>query len=326
MNKKLSVKNLSTYFYTSQGVGKAVDDVSFDLYDGETVAIVGESGCGKSVTALSILNLINPPGKIVSGEIIFKGENILSFKESEMSKIRGGSIAMIFQDPMNSLNPVLTIGDQITETIQTHKNFSKKDSKTLSLDLLKRVKLNNVEKIFDSYPHQLSGGMIQRVMIAIALSCSPSILIADEPTTALDVSIQRSILDLLMEIKKESNLSIIFITHDFRIVKEIADNVIVMYAGKIVENRRKKNIFDDPKHPYTEALLKCMPPIDAHKDRLPQIKGNVKNIFSYSSEICRFYERCEQSADICKKMAPERIKLNDYEYFLCFDFKDNLSN
>ena len=312
----LEVKNLKTYFYTDKGVGKAVDDISFTLKKGEILSIVGESGSGKSMTAYSILKLIGYPGKIISGKIIFNGKDLIKLTDKEMRKIRGNDISMIFQDPMNSLNPVFTVGTQLVETIVTHKNISKKEATKLSLELLEKVILPKPDKVFDSYPHQLSGGMRQRVMIALALSCSPKVLIADEPTTALDVSIQKEILKLLLKLRDEEELSIIFITHDFRVVKEIADSVAVMYAGKILEKRKKENILKNPLHPYTKALLQSLPKLDEKTDSLPVIPGNVPDIFSFDNN-CRFYNRCNIANEKCLKGYPEKVPVNENEYFFC---------
>ena len=315
----LQIKNLKTYFLNNNKTGKAVDDVSLDIPRNKITAIVGESGCGKSVTALSILKLISPPGEIVSGEILYNGKNILKYGEKEMRQIRGKEISMIFQDPMNSLNPVLTIGEQLVETILTHLQFSKKASEQLAVEMLKKVALPEPEKVFGSYPHQLSGGMKQRVMIAIALSCSPKLLIADEPTTALDVSIQQEILKLLLRLKEEENLTIIFITHDFRVVKEIADYVAVMYAGKIVEKRSKQNIFGNPLHPYTIGLLNSLPPITEKIKKLPVISGNVPDIYSFKKG-CRFFERCVKANEKCKGNEIALYKPEKNEFLLCAQY------
>jgi len=314
----LSIKNLKVYFYTDRGTGKAVDNVSFHVEKGKVIAIVGESGCGKSVTAKSILKLIESPGKIVSGEILYKGKNILNFSNEELRKFRGKEISMIFQDPMNSLNPVFTVGEQLIETVLTHKNISFKQAKKIGIKLFENVKLPEPEKIFNMYPHQLSGGMRQRVMIAIALCCEPEILIADEPTTALDVSIQKEIILLLKNLQKEKNLTIIFITHDFRIVAEIADEVIVMYGGKIIEKREKENIFKNPAHPYTIGLINSLPPLNQKINRLRTIKGSVPDIYS-DFKGCKFANRCEIVSDICRVKEPPFVNLNDKEYLFCFN-------
>ena len=315
----LKIENLKTYFYNYGKIGKAVDDISLTLEKNKIIAIVGESGCGKSVTALSIIRLIQFPGKIISGKIIFKGKNLLDIDEKEMQNIRGKEIGMIFQDPLNSLNPVFTVGSQITETIITHLQLSHNNAKKRALEMFHKVQLPEPEKLFDMYPHQLSGGMKQRVLIAIALSCSPSLLIADEPTTALDVSIQQEIIKLLLDLRKEENISIIFISHDFRVVKEIADEVAVMYAGKIIEKRSKNNIFENPLHPYTEGLLKSLPPLNRKMDYLPVIKGFVPEIYGFR-EGCRFAERCNYAEKSCKKQSPPEIKINNNEYVSCIKY------
>jgi len=259
---ELLVKNLKVSFATSKKELIAVRGISYQLNQGEILALVGESGCGKTVSALSILRLIQEPrGKIVSGEILFAGKDLLKLKKKELQDLRGKDIAMIFQDPMTSLNPVLTIGEQIIETLLRHTSLSRKKAREKSFRLLEQVEIPSPKQKLDQYPHQLSGGMRQRVMIAIALCCNPEILIADEPTTALDVSIQKEIIELIKALSREQNLSVIFITHDFRIVREIADEVIVMYGGKIVEKREKKNILTNPLHPYSFGLLGAFPPI-----------------------------------------------------------------
>ena len=317
----LKVKNLQTYFYSEKGTGKAVDGINFSLKKNKILAIVGESGCGKSVTALSILRLIEPPGKIVDGEIIFKEKNLLSLSDEEIRKIRGNEISIIFQDPMMSLNPVFKAGEQIVETIMTHKNITKNEAKGLSIEIFKKVKLQNPEKVFNSYPHELSGGMRQRVMIAIALSCNPDILIADEPTTALDVTTQEGVLELIKELQVKSSLSVLFITHDFRIVEKIADEVIVMYAGKIMEYQNKESILKNPLHPYTKGLLNSIPPLDKKVDQLPIIKGEVPDIFS-DTKGCKFASRCEFAKDICFKENPIEIKISESYFVHCWRYND----
>lgn len=273
--KLLEVINLKTYFTTEEGTVKAVDDVSFTVYRGETVGIVGESGSGKSVTSLSAMRLIpDPPGKIVGGQILYyplegKPIDLVQLSEDEMQKIRGNELAMIFQEPMTSLNPVFTCGNQVTEAIQLHQNASKEEAKRITLELFEKVQLPTPERIFKAYPHQLSGGQKQRVMIAMAMSCNPDVLIADEPTTALDVTVQKTILELMNDLKREIDASIIFITHDLGVIAEIADKVIVMYKGKIVEQGNALEIFTKPKHPYTKGLLACRPPLDYRMSRLP---------------------------------------------------------
>ncbi len=315
----LKVKNLKTYFFTEKGVGRAVDGIVFNLKKEKILAIVGESGCGKSVTALSILKLIEPPGKIVEGEIIFNDINLLKLTKEEMRKIRGNKIGIIFQDPMMSLNPVFKAGEQIVETILTHKDITKNEAKELSLSLFDKVKLPDPEKVFNSYPHELSGGMRQRVMIAIALCCNPDILIADEPTTALDVTTQENIINLLKELQKKNSLSVIFITHDFRIVDKIADEVIVMYGGKIVEYRDKSSILKSPLHPYTKGLINSIPPVDKKIETLPVIEGEVPDIFQ-EIKGCKFANRCKLAKDICFQKFPEKVKVDSNYSVFCWRY------
>jgi peptide/nickel transport system ATP-binding protein len=283
----LTVKNLKTYFKTEGNLVKAVDDVSFDIYRGETIGIVGESGSGKSVTSLSIMRLIqSPPGEIVGGSINYypNGQqnpiDLLALKEKEMRKFRGNDIAMIFQEPMTSLNPVFTCGDQVLEAIRLHQKLNKANGKKLTLSLFEKVELSDPERIYDSYPHQLSGGQKQRVMIAMAMSCNPSILIADEPTTALDVTVQKAILHLMTDLKKEINAAVIFITHDLGVIAEVADRVLVMFQGKIVEQGTVEDIFSNPQHPYTKGLLACRPPLDFRMKKLPVINDFMELITS----------------------------------------------
>ncbi|MFR0986404.1 MAG: ABC transporter ATP-binding protein [Frisingicoccus sp.] len=270
----LEVKNLKTYFFTDGGVVKSVDDVSFNVKPGKTLGVVGESGCGKSITSLSIMQLVEtPPGKIVGGEIIYNGENLLNKDKDEMRKIRGGEIAMIFQEPMTSLNPVFTVGQQIMEALMIHTDMDKTKAKERAIEMLKLVRIPLAEKRFNEYPHQLSGGMRQRVMIAMALSCNPKLLICDEPTTALDVTIQAQILDLINELKEKLGTSIMMITHDLGVIAEVADDVMVMYAGKIVEYGTADQIFETPMHPYTHGLMNCIPKLnDEEETRLHVIQ------------------------------------------------------
>ena len=315
----LKVENLKTYFFTKKGIGKAVDNISFEIPRGKIFAIVGESGSGKSVTAYSILRLIEPPGKIVSGKVIFNNRNLLELTDNEIRKIRGAKISIIFQDPLNSLNPVFTVGSQIVETLLTHKNISKSEAKDIGISFFKKVLLPEPEKVFNMYPHQLSGGMRQRVMIAIALCCEPEILIADEPTTALDVSIEKEIIELIQNLANTEKLSVIFITHDFRIVKKIADEVMVMYGGTIVEKRNKSNILSNPLHPYSIGLIKAFPTIKSKVNRLPTIKGQVPDIFSFG-DGCRFYNRCSRATEICKSKMPQKTKISSNEYLFCFHY------
>ena len=304
----LNIFNLQTYFYTDEGVSKAVDGVDYYVRKGETLGVVGESGCGKSVTALSIMRLIpQPPGKIAGGDITFEGKSLLELSSQEMRKIRGNKISMIFQEPMTSLNPVFTIGNQISEAIQLHQGLSKKAALERSVEMLKLVGIPSPEIRVKEYPHQLSGGMRQRAMIAMALSCNPSLLIADEPTTALDVTIQAQILDLMNSLKEEFNTSIILITHDLGVVAETVARVVVMYAGKIVEEADVYNVFEHPLHPYTVGLLKSIPRIDlttTTRERLQEIEGVVP-IPSQLPSGCLFHPRCPHVMDVCRHQLPE---------------------
>jgi oligopeptide/dipeptide ABC transporter ATP-binding protein len=304
----LRISGLQTYFYTEEGVSKAVDGVDYAIKKGETLGIVGESGCGKSVTALSIMRLIpDPPGKIVDGEIRFDGQNLLDLSNHQMRKIRGNKISMIFQEPMTSLNPVFTIGNQIAEAVRLHQGFSKREALARTIDMLKLVGIPSPERRVREFPHQLSGGMRQRAMIAMALSCNPSLLIADEPTTALDVTIQAQILDLMGSLKAEFNTAIILITHDLGIVAETAARVVVMYAGQIVEETDVYRIFENPLHPYTVGLLQSIPRLDlsaTKKERLQEIKGMVP-IPSQLPTGCYFHPRCPQVMDVCRHEHPE---------------------
>src|SRR5690625_1362931 len=299
----LKISHLKTYFDTDNTVVKAVDDISFHVNQGELVGIVGESGSGKSVTSLSIMRLIEQPGQIVGGEINFAGQDLLKISEREMEKIRGNEIAMVFQEPLTSLNPVLTVGRQISETIRVHRQVSKQEARQQTIELLKRVQLPRPEKIYRSYPHTLSGGMRQRVMIAMALSCEPKLLIADEPTTALDVSIQAQILQLLKQLSKDIGVAVLLITHDLGVIAEMVDRVIVLYGGKIVEIAQVHTLFDDPKHPYTKGLLKSMLPFESTEDELYSIKGHVPQVDQMPSG-CKFHPRCKYAIDICQKKEP----------------------
>lgn len=300
----LKVDNLSTWFYTDDGIVKAVNDVSFSLNKGHTLGIVGESGCGKSITSLSVMRLVDsPPGKIVGGKIVFKGEDLLAKSEEEMRRVRGKRIAMIFQEPMTSLNPVYTVGRQIEEALLIHESMTKKEAKRRALEMLRLVRIPLPEKRFDEYPHQLSGGMRQRVMIAIALACSPELLICDEPTTALDVTIQAQILALIDELKEKTGTSVIMITHDLGVISEIADEVLIMYAGEIVEYAPKTQLFQNPLHPYTQGLIACVPKLGRDSDRLQTIEGTVPS-FDDMPAGCTFWPRCPFAESICKEKKP----------------------
>lgn len=306
----LEVKDLKTYFYTDAGVGKAVDGVTFSLDKGKVLGIVGESGCGKSVTSLSIMRLVDQTtGRYEGGSIFFDGQDILQIPEKEMRKLRGNKISMIFQEPMTSLNPVFTIGYQIEESLILHKGMDKKAARQRAIELLKLVGIPEAEKRVEEYPHQLSGGMRQRVMIAMALAGDPELLIADEPTTALDVTIQAQILDLLKELQEKLNMSIIIITHDLGVIAELADEVAVMYAGDIVEKAKTRELFDDPKHPYTIGLMNSIPDINEDVDRLRTLEGLVPSLYDMPKG-CRFAPRCKYATPECEK---ERIHLTEFE-------------
>lgn len=316
----LEVNDLRTYFYTRDGVVRSVDGVSFSVSEGETLAIVGESGCGKSVTSLSILRLIaSPPGKIVSGSIRFHGEDLLGFSDEQMRDIRGDKISMIFQEPMTSLNPVLTIGRQIGEVLELHRQCTKEEVRTRILELLKMVNIPEPESRIDEYPHQLSGGMRQRIMIAMALACDPEILIADEPTTALDVTIQAQILNLMRELRDRTRAAIILITHDLGVVAEMAQRVVVMYAGRKVEEANVMDLFENPMHPYTLGLLNSMPRLDdAASKRLVEIPGMVP---SMRTEIigCAFAPRCSSAAERCSQESPVLKDYGDQHWVACWN-------
>ncbi|ABB14633.1 ABC transporter ATP-binding protein [Carboxydothermus hydrogenoformans] len=311
MEKILEVKDLKTYFYSSGKEIRAVDGVSFTLNRGEILGIVGESGSGKSVTSLSIMRLVpSPPGKIVGGEIIFAGEDLLKLSEKEMRKIRGEKISMIFQDPMTSLNPVFTIEEQLLEVFRVHKKLSKKEAREKAVELLKKVGIPEAERRLKSYPHQFSGGMRQRVMIAMALALNPALLIADEPTTALDVTIQAQILALMKELQKEYGTSIIMITHDLGVVAEMCHKVLVMYAGRPVEFADVKTLFANPKHPYTLGLLNSIPRLKEQKTRLTPIEGSPPDLGNLPRG-CAFYPRCSFKQEVCSQVKPDFLELPD---------------
>lgn len=318
----LDIKNLKTEFKTKKGVVAAVNGVDFTIDKGEVVAIVGESGSGKSVTSLSIMRLLAKSDKTkVTGETLFKGENLLDKSEKEMQSMRGKNLSMIFQEPMTSLNPVFTIGRQISESIIKHEDITKKEARERSIEMLRLVGIPSPETRIDNYPHQLSGGMRQRVMIAMALSCSPELLIADEPTTALDVTIQAQILDLMLDLKDKFGTAILLITHDLGVVAEIADKVVVMYCGKVVEKSSVKDLFKEPLHPYTEGLLNSIPKIDEDTERLFIIPGTVPNPLELPSG-CAFRDRCPKCFDKCKNSNPPLINLGNREV-RCFLYENN---
>ncbi|MHA2036884.1 MAG: ABC transporter ATP-binding protein, partial [Promethearchaeota archaeon] len=378
--KLLEVKNLTTFFFTEEGIVKAVDGVSFDIYEDEVLGLVGETGCGKSVTALSILQLVRSPGKILNGSIHFQGQDLLDLSEKEMRQFRGNNITMIFQDPLNSLNPVISVGDQVSEVFYLHRetelkqeldrrqlnrrnkiderkklqaelnnedmNFSEEEKTEIQLkiDSLKKetvhtptlkdvardrsagiineVGIPDAEGILKRYPHELSGGMRQRVMIAMALSCNPALLIADEPTTALDVTIQAQILDLMKDLKKRFNTSILMITHDLGIIAEICDRIAVMYSGNIVEYATADELFKKPKHPYTQGLMGAIPSIEKRDQELTTIRGMVPNLI-YPPSGCRFHPRCDYRLKICDKVKPSLIEIGERYFIACHLFDPN---
>ncbi|WOV88132.1 ABC transporter ATP-binding protein [Sporosarcina oncorhynchi] len=323
-NVLLQVEGLKTHFFLKNGkVAKAVDDVSFAIQKGETLALVGESGSGKSITSLSIMRLVaSPPGKIVAGSIKLEGKELLALSENDMCKVRGNEIGMIFQEPMTSLDPVFTIGNQLVESLMKHRKLKKAEAYKTAVQLLKVVGFARAEKIIKEYPHQLSGGMRQRVMIAIAMSCNPKLLIADEPTTALDVTIQAQILDLMMDMKKKFGSSILLITHDLGVVAEVADRVLVMYGGQIVEEAPVKELFLHTKHPYTEALLKSIPNLDEDLRRLEAIPGSVPPAHNFP-QGCRFADRCKYTMEKCRVESPELLPVNAKHKVRCFLQEEN---
>jgi oligopeptide/dipeptide ABC transporter ATP-binding protein len=316
----LEVKKLHTHFFTESGIVPSVNGVSFSVKRGETIGIVGESGCGKSVTSLSLLQLVSEPGKIVGGEILFEGEDLTKLSNKQMRKIRGNRISMIFQEPLTSLNPVFTIGNQLTESIKLHQDVDKKESKKKAIEMLKRVGIPKAEKHYYSFPHQLSGGMRQRVMIAMALSCNPQLLIADEPTTALDVTIQAQILQLMKNLSKEYQTSIIMITHDLGVVAEMVDRVVVMYAGQIVEQNNVFDLFKNPRHPYTKGLLNSTPKIHL-KEKLESIEGNVPTPNAMPIG-CKFHPRCPLAIEKCKQVEPPLLRMGEDAEVRCWLHED----
>ncbi|HAE42352.1 MAG TPA: peptide ABC transporter ATP-binding protein [Clostridiales bacterium] len=316
----LEVRGLKTYFKVEEGEVPAVDGVDFSISKKETLAIVGESGSGKSVTALSILRLIQtPPGKIVAGEIQYDGKDLLKLSEKEMRKIRGNDISMIFQEPMTSLNPVITVGKQISEVLKVHQGLSTHDAHQKSIEMIKLVGIPNAEKRVTEYPHQLSGGMRQRIMIAMALACNPKVLIADEPTTALDVTIQSQILKLMIDLKENLETAIVLITHDLGVVAQLAENVMVMYAGKAVEYGDVKSIFKNPLHPYTIGLLNSIPRIDQELEKLTIIEGTVPSPLNLPKG-CKFCTRCSDSRKICFDEEPEYIEMEGNRKVRCWKY------
>ncbi|MFA9556380.1 ABC transporter ATP-binding protein [Evansella sp. AB-rgal1] len=321
----LEVNNLETHFFTDRGQIPAVDNVSFHIDEGEVLGIVGESGCGKSVTSLSVMGLVpNPPGKIVGGEILFRqkvdnnsAENLVKVKKKRLRQIRGNQIAMIFQEPMTSLDPLFTIGFQIIETVKNHHKVSKKEARKKAIEMLQLVGIPRAEEIVDEYPHQLSGGMRQRVMIAIAMACDPEVLIADEPTTALDVTIQAQILELMKKLNKEKGTAIMLITHDLGVVAEMCDRVVVMYAGNIVEQGDVRTILKEPTHPYTKGLIRSLPKLNNRDERLYSIPGNVPKPGSIK-QGCRFAARCSEVFDRCYEEDPKLLQVKEGHSCRCF--------
>ena len=309
----LEVKGLKTYFYTEDGVVRAVDGVDFEVYPGEVLGLVGESGCGKSVTSLSIMRLISRPGRVDAGEILLDGENLLDLSEDEMIKVRGNRISMIFQQPQTALNPVFKVGDQLSEVLSVHQDLGREAGRKRAVSLLKMVGVPDPERRVDAYPHELSGGMAQRVMIAMALACVPELLLADEPTTALDVTIQAQILDLMRDLRRDMGTSVLLITHDLGVVAEMAERVAVMYAGEIVEQTDVNSLFDEPLHPYTQGLIGSIPVLGEIKERLDVIPGSVPNLINLPPG-CRFAPRCQArikyTCTICAEVKPalEEVK------------------
>ncbi len=320
----LQVKDLKTYFYTDDGVVKAVDGVDYTIMKGKTLGMVGESGCGKSVSALSVLRLIQePPGKIVEGEIWFKGQDLLKKNPDQMRKIRGNDISMIFQEPMTSLNPVYTIGEQISEAIVLHQKLEKEKALKKTVEMLKLVGIPSPETRVHEYPHELSGGQRQRVMIAMALSCNPDLLIADEPTTALDVTIQAQILELIKKLKEEIGMSVLMITHDLGVIAEVSDNVVVVYAGKAVEYADVVSTFINPRHPYTIALQNSIPRLtDKPGKKLEVIQGGIPDPLALPTG-CKFHPRCKFAIDLCKREEPKLEKIEDNHIVRCWMYNKN---
>jgi oligopeptide/dipeptide ABC transporter ATP-binding protein len=322
-NELLQIKGLKTHFYTDKGIVPAVDGVSININKGQVVGLVGESGCGKSITALSVLRLISNTGKIVEGEIIFENRNLLKLNKKEICSIRGNEISMIFQEPMTSLNPVYTVGKQAAEALMVHNSsIDKKQAKEMVIAMFNMVGIPEPRKRFDVYPHQLSGGLRQRIMIAMALICNSKLLIADEPTTALDVTIEAQILNLMKNLRDKINTSIIMITHNLGVVAEICDDIYVMYTGKIVEHSNVFNIFDNPLHPYTSGLLKSIPKSsdEGKRDKLYSIEGMVPNLLSLPKG-CKFCPRCPYAMEICKEEEPELFEAEPNHFVRCFKYK-----
>ncbi len=311
----LAVRNLKTYFYASRGTVKAVDGISFDIPEGRILGLVGESGCGKTMTALSIMGLVMPPGKTIEGEVIFKGVNLRGLPKEDLRCIRGSKISMIFQEPFSSLNPLFTIGEQIEEAMLAHRRMDRNDARGLAIELLRKVEIRDAERISRDYPHTLSGGMRQRAMLAMALANGPELLIADEPTTALDVTIQKEILELLIKLKEESEMSMLFITHNFGILAKIADDIGVMYLGKIVEFSDVRTLLGNPLHPYTKALLESIPRMGAV--RLKAIGGSVPENVE-TQDVCPFMSRCDKKTDVCRDRMPAYEEREPGHFVACW--------
>jgi len=318
--KLLEITDLRTYFFTEAGVVRAVDGISVDVKSGETIGLVGESGSGKSVTAQSALRIVPRPGRIVDGSIKFEGEDLLAKSEDEMRKYRGPKMAVVFQDPTTSLNPVYTVEKQLTDILMLHKDLTKQDARKSALSLLERVKISEPEKRLRAYPHELSGGMKQRIAIARALSCEPRLLFADEPTTNLDVTIQAQVLDLLKQLQKELGMTMVMITHDMGIIADMTERVTVLYAGKVMEVADTKSVFTDPKHPYTEALLKAVPSV-AQTRTLEVIPGNIPNLIEPPAG-CVFHPRCKYAKEICMKEVPKLEKAVEGHYVACHRWRE----
>ena len=321
----LEVKNLKTYFHTDDGIVKAVDGVDFNVYPSEVLGLVGESGCGKSVTSFSIMRLVDSPGKIEDGEILFEGKDLLKLSEHEMVKLRGEHLTMIFQQPQTSLNPVFTVGDQIIEVFQIHSNISKEEARQKAIDLLTQVGIPDPERKINAYPHEMSGGQAQRVMIAMGLALNTQLLIADEPTTALDVTIQAQILDLLRDLQERTGTAIILITHDLGVIAEMADRVAIMYAGRVVEEANVIDFFQHPIHPYSQGLIASVPVLGNVKDSLETIPGNVPNLIDLPAG-CRFAPRCQMrekyNLDICTRVEPDLIPWQEKHTVRCWLYQD----
>ena len=329
MPQLLEIKDLMTVFDTVRGRIKAVDGVSLKIDSGETLGIVGESGCGKTILALSIMRLVPASGKIINGEILFSGNDLLKLPEEEMRTRRGSEISMIFQEPMTSLNPVFRVGEQIAEAVRLHQHFSAKQAMELSVDLLGEVGISDPQKRARDYPHNLSGGMRQRVMIAMAMSCNPRLLLADEPTTALDVTIQAQILDLISALKQKNNMAVVLITHDLGVIAQAAQKVAVMYAGKIVENSAVATIFANPLHPYTQGLLesipaRCVKSLE-REDHLKTIPGSVPDLYNLSPG-CRFYDRCSRAMEVCAQKEPQLLEIEPGHFVSCWKYGGGKNN